>query len=139
MEKKVSRLKRARRGRAKIRELRCHAPVRASHAAAHLRAGRSTPEGARGRRARRRCRRTCAEGLKGTGNIDAAKAVGKAIAERAKADGRRRRSRSTVRVSNITAASRRSPTPRAKPASSSEPLAAGSRSSNGENRKSRSG
>ena len=28
-----------------------------------------------------------AEGLKGTGNIDAAKAVGKAIAERAKAKG----------------------------------------------------
>ena len=27
------------------------------------------------------------EGLKGTGNIDAAKAVGKAIAERAKAEG----------------------------------------------------
>ena len=35
----------------------------------------------------RRCRRTCAASLKTTGNVEAAKAVGRAIAERAKAKG----------------------------------------------------
>ncbi len=35
----------------------------------------------------RPCRRTCAATLKTTGNIEAAKAVGRAIAERAKAKG----------------------------------------------------
>ena len=36
---------------------------------------------------RRPCRRRCSTGLKGTGNVEAAKAVGRAIAERAKAAG----------------------------------------------------
>ena len=35
----------------------------------------------------RPCRRTLAQGLKATGNIEAARAVGRAIAERAKAAG----------------------------------------------------
>ena len=86
MEKKVSRLKRARRSRAKIQELRA---VRLSvhRTAQHIYAQVFDPESkvivvgvdpAEGRRA---------GGLKGTGNIDAAKAVGKAIAERARAKG----------------------------------------------------
>ena len=58
-------------------------------------------------------------GLKATGNIEAAKAVGRAIAERAKAEGHRARSPSTVPDSCTTGASRRWRRPRAKPVSSS--------------------
>jgi large subunit ribosomal protein L18 len=85
MEKKVSRLKRARRSRAKIHELRAvrlsvhrtaqHIYAQVFDAESKVIASASTLQ------------KDVAEGLKGTGNIDAAKAVGKAIAERAKAKG----------------------------------------------------
>jgi large subunit ribosomal protein L18 len=57
-----------------------------------------------------------AKDLKGTGNVEAAKAVGRAIAERAKAAGITRSHSIAFRFSCITAASRRWPMPRAKPA-----------------------
>jgi large subunit ribosomal protein L18 len=85
MEKKVSRLKRARRGRAKIRELRAmrlcvHRTPR------HIYAQVFDPQ-SRVVVTASTVQKDVAEGLKTTGNVDAAKAVGKAIAERAKAKG----------------------------------------------------
>ena len=85
MEKKVNRLKRARRGRAKIRELKVmrlsvhrtprHIYAQVVDAESHVVAAASTVQ------------KQVAEGLKFTGNVEAAKAVGKAIAEQAKAKG----------------------------------------------------
>ena len=85
MEKKVSRQKRARRGRAKIRELKVmrlsihrtprHIYAQVFDAESHVVAVASTVQ------------KDVAGDLKATGNIEAAKAVGKAIAERAKAKG----------------------------------------------------
>jgi large subunit ribosomal protein L18 len=85
MEKKVSRQRRARRGRAKIRELKVmrltvhrtprHIYAQVFDPESHVVAVASTVQD------------DVAKGLKGTGNVDAAKAVGKAIAERAKAKG----------------------------------------------------
>ena len=85
MEKKVSRLKRARRGRAKIHELKVmrlsihrtprHIYAQVFDAESKVVAVASTVQ------------KDVAEGLKATGNVEAAKAVGKAIAERAKAKG----------------------------------------------------
>lgn len=85
MEKKVSRLRRARRSRVKIHELRVvrlsvhrtaqHIYAQVFDAESKVIASASTVQ------------KDVAEGLKGTGNVDAAKAVGRAIAERAKAKG----------------------------------------------------
>jgi large subunit ribosomal protein L18 len=85
MEKKVSRLKRARRGRAKIRELKVmrlsihrtprHIYAQVFDAESKVVATASTLQ------------KDVAGGLKATGNVEAAKAVGKAIAERARAKG----------------------------------------------------
>lgn len=85
MEKKVSRLKRARRSRAKILELRT---VRLSvhRTAQHIYAQVFDTE-SKVIASASTLQKDVAAGLKGTGNIDAAKAVGKAIAERAKAKG----------------------------------------------------
>ena len=85
MEKKVSRLKRARRSRAKIQELRA---VRLSvhRTAQHIYAQVFDPE-SKVIASASTLQKDVAEGLKGTGNVEAAKAVGKAIAERAKAKG----------------------------------------------------
>jgi large subunit ribosomal protein L18 len=85
MEKKVSRLKRARRGRAKIQELKVmrlcvHRTPR------HIYAQVFDPQ-SRVVVTASTVQKDVAEGLKTTGNVDAAKAVGKAIAERAKAKG----------------------------------------------------
>jgi large subunit ribosomal protein L18 len=78
-------LKRARRGRARIHELKVprlsvHRTPRHIYAqvldnASHVVAVASTLQ------------KDVAEGLKGTGNVEAARAVGRAIAERAKAKG----------------------------------------------------
>ena len=85
MEKKVSRLKRARRGRAKIHELRV---VRLSvHRTAQHIYAQVFDTDSRVIAVASTLQKDVAEGLKSTGNIDAAKAVGKAIAERAKAKG----------------------------------------------------
>jgi large subunit ribosomal protein L18 len=85
MEKRESRLKRARRGRAKIRELKVmrlsvhrtpqHIYAQVFDPQSHVVAVASTLQD------------DVAAGLKATGNVEAAKAVGKAIAERAKAKG----------------------------------------------------
>ena len=85
MEKKLSRLKRARRGRAKIHELKVmrlsvhrtpqHIYAQVFDPQSHVIVTASTLQ------------KDVAEGLKGTGNVEAARAVGKAIAERAKAKG----------------------------------------------------
>jgi large subunit ribosomal protein L18 len=85
MEKKVSRLKRARRGRAKIHELRVmrlcvHRTPR------HIYAQVFDPQ-SRVVVTASTVQKDVAEGLEATGNVAAAKAVGKAIAERAKAKG----------------------------------------------------
>jgi large subunit ribosomal protein L18 len=85
MEKKVSRLKRARRGRAKIQELKVmrlsiHRTPRHIYAQVFDDASRVVA-------AASTLQKDVAEGLKGTGNADAARAVGRAIAERAKAKG----------------------------------------------------
>ena len=85
MEKKVGRLRRAKRGRAKIRELRVmrlcvhrtprHIYAQVFDPQSRLVVTASTVQ------------KDVAGELKATGNVDAAKAVGKAIAERAKAKG----------------------------------------------------
>ena len=85
MEKKVSRLKRARRGRAKIHELKVmrlcvHRTPR------HIYAQVFDPQ-SRVVVTASTVQKDVAGELKATGNVDAAKAVGKAIAERAKAKG----------------------------------------------------
>jgi large subunit ribosomal protein L18 len=85
MEKKVSRLKRARRGRAKIRELKV---MRLSihRTPRHIYAQVFDPESKVVATAST-LQKDVAGGLKATGNVEAAKAVGKAIAERARAKG----------------------------------------------------
>ena len=84
MEKKLSRLKRARRGRAKMKELKVmrlsvHRTPRHIYAqvfdASRVVACASTLQ------------KDVTGDLKATGNVEAAKAVGRAIAERAKAKG----------------------------------------------------
>ena len=85
MEKKVSRLKRALRGRAKLRELKVmrlsvhrtprHIYAQVLDTDSRVIAVASTVQ------------KDVASGLKATGNVEAAKAVGKAIAERATAKG----------------------------------------------------
>ena len=85
MEKKLSRLKRARRGRAKIQELKVmrlcvHRTPRHIYAQVFDESSRVVAVAST-------VQKEVAQGLEGTGNVDAARAVGKAIAERAKAKG----------------------------------------------------
>jgi large subunit ribosomal protein L18 len=85
MEKRDSRLKRARRGRAKIRELKVmrlsvhrtprHIYAQVFDTESRVIAVASTLQD------------DVVAGIEGTGNVEAAKAVGRAIAERAKAKG----------------------------------------------------
>ena len=85
MEKKVSRLKRALRGRSKLRELKVmrlsvhrtpqHIYAQVFDTDSRVIASASTVQ------------KDVSQGLKGTGNVEAAKAVGTAIAEAAKAAG----------------------------------------------------
>ncbi len=85
MEKKVTRQKRARRGRAKIQELKVMR-LSVHRTPRHIYAQVLDPQ-SRVVAVASTLQDDVAEGLKGTGNIDAARAVGKAIAERAKAKG----------------------------------------------------
>ena len=85
MEKKVSRLKRARRSRAKILELRA-TRLSVHRTAQHIYA-QIFDANSRVVAVASTLQKDVAEGLKGTGNVEAAKAVGKAIAERAQAKG----------------------------------------------------
>ena len=86
LTKKDRRLRRATRARASIREsgtarLTVHRTPR------HIYAQVTSPDGARVLAAASTVQEAVAEGLKGTGNATAARAVGRAIAERAKAAG----------------------------------------------------
>ena len=85
MDKKLSRLKRARRGRAKIRELKVMR-LSVHRTPQHIYAQVFDPQ-SRVVVAASTLQKDVAEGLKGTGNVEAARAVGRAIAERAKAKG----------------------------------------------------
>ena len=85
MEKKISRQRRARRGRAKMQELKVMR-LSVHRTPQHIYAQVFDPQ-SNVVAAASTLQKDVAEGLKGTGNIDAAKAVGKAIAERAKAKG----------------------------------------------------
>ena len=86
LTKKDRRLRRATRARASIREsgtarLTVHRTPR------HMYAQVTTPDGARVIAAASTVQEAVVSGLKGTGNAEAAKAVGRAIAERARAAG----------------------------------------------------
>jgi large subunit ribosomal protein L18 len=85
MEKKVSRLRRARRGRAKMQELKVMR-LSVHRTPQHIYAQVFDPQ-SNVVAAASTLQKDVAEGLKGTGNVEAARAVGKAIAERAKAKG----------------------------------------------------
>ena len=74
----------------------------------HIYAQVTDAEGAKVIAAASTVQKTVRAGLKGTGNVEAAKAVGRAIAERAQGGRHAARSPSTVRVSSSTGASRRS-------------------------------
>ncbi len=84
--KKAQRLRRAARTRAKIRELR-YARLSVHRSAQHIYAQVIAADGGHVVVAASTLQKSVREGLKATGNIEAAKAVGKAIAERAKAAG----------------------------------------------------
>ena len=85
MVKKVSRLRRARRSRAKIHELRTMR-LSVHRTAQHIYAQVFDPQ-SKVVASASTLQKDVAEGLKGTGNVEAAKAVGTAIAEAAKAAG----------------------------------------------------
>lgn len=85
-DKKTSRLRRARRARAKIQELAV-ARLSVHRTPAHIYAQVFAPEGDTVVAAASTVQADIRGGLKGTGNIAAAQAVGKAIAEKAKAAG----------------------------------------------------
>jgi large subunit ribosomal protein L18 len=84
--KKVQRLRRAARTRAKIRELKV-ARLAVHRTPRHIYAQIIAADGGHVLVAASTVQEGVRTGLKGTGNVDAAKAVGKAIAERAKAAG----------------------------------------------------
>lgn len=86
MDKRESRLRRAKRTRAKIREL---GTVRLSvhRTPRHIYAQILDADGARVLAVASTVQKDVREGLQGTGNVAAAVAVGKAIAEKAKAAG----------------------------------------------------
>lgn len=86
MDKKSARLRRATRARAKIRELGAHR-LCVFRTPRHIYAQILSPEGNKVLAAASTVEKDLAKGLKSTGNIDAAMAVGKAIAEKAKAAG----------------------------------------------------
>jgi len=86
MDKKASRIRRARRARAKIRELAV--PRLCIHRTPrHIYAQVIAANGSKVVAAASTVEADVKQGLKSTGNVDAATAVGKLIAERAKAKG----------------------------------------------------
>ena len=86
MEKKISRLRRARRSRAKMRELGAHR-LSVFRSPRHIYAQVISPDGGQVVAAASTLEAELRKSLKGTGNVEAATAVGKAIAEKAKAAG----------------------------------------------------
>jgi large subunit ribosomal protein L18 len=85
-EKKAQRLQRAARARHKIRELRV-ARLAVHRTPQHIYAQIIAADGGHVLASASTVQENVRAGLKTTGNVDAAKAVGKAIAERAKAAG----------------------------------------------------
>ncbi len=86
MEKKQSRLRRARRARAKQKELVAYR-LSVHRTPRHMYAQVISPDGGQVVAAASTLQKDLREGLKATGNVEAAVAVGKAIAEKAKAAG----------------------------------------------------
>jgi large subunit ribosomal protein L18 len=86
MEKKIARLRRARRARAKIRELGNHR-LSVHRTPRHIYSQIIGPDGGTVVATASTVQAGVKEGLEKTGNIAAAAAVGKAIAEKAKAAG----------------------------------------------------
>ncbi|WP_405223816.1 50S ribosomal protein L18 [Lentisalinibacter sediminis] len=86
MDKKQSRLRRARRTRAKISELAVHR-LSVHRTPRHIYAQIIAPDGASVLASASTVQKELREKLKGTGNVDAAVEVGRAIAEKAKAAG----------------------------------------------------
>ncbi len=87
MDKKASRLRRAKRARAKIRELGVHR-LTVHRTPRHIYAQVIAPNGAEVIAAASTVDKSVASGIEGsTGNVAAAAVVGKAIAERAKEKG----------------------------------------------------
>lgn len=85
-QKKLARLRRGLRTRMKIRELSAHR-LCVHRTPRHIYAQVITPSGSETVAAASTLESALREGLKSTGNIEAAQAVGKAIAEKAKAAG----------------------------------------------------
>lgn len=85
-EKKTTRLRRSMRARAKIRELGVYR-LSVHRTPRHIYAQVIAPNGSEVVAAASTVQADVRSGLKGTGNIEAAVAVGKAIADRAKAKG----------------------------------------------------
>ncbi|HXH02826.1 MAG TPA: 50S ribosomal protein L18 [Candidatus Competibacteraceae bacterium] len=86
MDKKAARLRRGLRTRMKIRELGVYR-LCVHRTPRHIYAQVITPDGGHVVAAASTLEANLRQGLKSTGNIEAAKAVGKAIAEKAKAAG----------------------------------------------------
>ncbi|WP_405240312.1 MULTISPECIES: 50S ribosomal protein L18 [Lentisalinibacter] len=86
MDKKQSRLRRARRTRAKISELAVHR-LSVHRTPRHIYAQIIAPDGASVLASASTVQKELREKLKGTGNVDAAAEVGRVIAEKAKAAG----------------------------------------------------
>ena len=86
LTKKDRRLRRATRARAKIREIGT-ARLTVHRTPQHIYAQVTTPDGSKVLAAASTVQEAVAKDLKGTGNATAAKAVGRAIAEKAKAAG----------------------------------------------------
>lgn len=86
MDKKTSRLRRAKKARAKIRELRINR-LSVHRTPRHIYAQVIGPDGDKVLASASTVQESLRKELKGTGNVDAAIAVGKLIAERAKEAG----------------------------------------------------
>jgi|SRR5579862_6164513 len=86
ISKRERRLRRAKRTRAKIRELEL-AHLSVHRTPRHIYAQLFDPRGARVLATASTVQKAVSQGLKATGNIEAARAVGRSIAERARAAG----------------------------------------------------
>lgn len=86
MEKRTARMRRARKARAQIRDVGAHR-LTIHRTPRHIYAQVIAPEGDKVLAAASTVQADLRKSLKGTGNVEAAQAVGKAIAEKAKAAG----------------------------------------------------
>lgn len=86
MDKRTARMRRARKARAQIRDVGAHR-LTIHRTPQHIYAQVIAPEGDKVLAAASTVEADLRKSLKGTGNVEAAQAVGKAIAEKAKAAG----------------------------------------------------